>query len=92
MEEGGLMDADMALEDVWADLEEVLGDQTPERIYPEDRGWFSIKQYQERYKHSEKIIRRELDQWIEDGLLETQMQRRGNHNVRCYRAVKDRPT
>jgi len=85
------MDGDMTLEEVWADLEEVLGDQVPERVYPEDRTWFSNSQYQARYNKSDGKTRRELTQWIEDGLLETQMQRRGNHNVRCYRAVKDRP-
>ena len=89
--EGGLMDAEMALEEVWADLEEVLGNRMPERIYPEDRSWFTMSQYRKRYKHSEETIRRQLDGWIADGLLETQIQRRGRHNVRCYRAVKGQP-
>ena len=88
--EGGVMDADMTLEEVWADLEEVLGDMMPERIYPEDRSWFTMGQYRERYKHSEETIRRYLDQWIARAMIETQLQRRGRHNVRCYRAVKDR--
>ena len=86
--EGGLMDADMALEDVWADLEAVLGDRMPEQIYPEDHRWFTMDQYREHYKRSEEVIRRWLDEWIADGVLETQLQRRGRHNVRCYRAVK----
>ena len=86
--ESGLMDADIALEDVWADLEETLGDKMPERIYSEDHGWFTMSQYRKRYKHSEETIRRQLDQWIADGLLETQIQRRGRHNVRCYKAAK----
>ena len=92
MEEGGLMDADMALEDVWADLEAVLGDRMPERICSEDHSWFTMDQYRKRYKHSEETIRRHLDQWIDAGLLETQLQRRGRHNVRCYRAVKSQET
>ena len=86
--EGGLMDADMALEDVWVDLEEVLGDKMPEQIHPEDCSWFTMGQYRERYKRSEELIRHQLDQWIADGILETQIQRRGRHNVRCYRAAK----
>ena len=90
--EGGLMDAEMALEDVWADLEEVLGDRMPERICSEDRSWFSMDQYRSKYNRSEETTRHQLDQWIDDGLLETQLQRRGKHNVRCYRAVKDQPT
>ena len=85
------MDADMALEDVWADLEEVLGDRMPDRVYPEDRTWFTLQQYQARYGHSYQGSRDWLDEQVEDGLLERQAQRRGNHNVRCYRAVKDRP-
>ena len=89
--ESGLMDADIALEDVWADLEETLGDKMPERIYSEDHGWFSFAQYRERYNRSDKIVRRQLDQWIDDGLLDTQIQRRGRHNIRCYRAVKGQP-
>ena len=84
----GLMDADMSLEEVWADLEEVLGDKMPELVHPEDLAWFSMAQYRSKYNRSEETTRHQLDQWIADGLLETQLQRRGKHNVRCYRAVK----
>jgi len=90
--ESGLMDTpDMCLEEVWADLAAALGDSLPEPVYAEDRSWFSMGQYRERYKQSEKMSRRQLDQWVDDGMLETQIQRRHRHNVKCYRAVKDRP-
>ena len=82
------MDADMSLEEVWADLEEVLGDRMPEPIYPEDHSWFSLAQYREQYQRSDETARHHLSRWVKDGILETQTQRRGRHNIRCYRAVK----
>lgn len=89
--ESGLMDADMPLEEVWADLKEVLRDRLPEPIFPEDQGWFSMAQYRKRYKQGEKSVRRDLARWVDDGTLEVQIQRRHGYNVKCYRAVKDRP-
>jgi len=84
-------DADISLEQVWADLEELLGDSMPEQVFPEDQSWFSIRQYRERYKASDKTIRAQLRQWVDDGILEQQLQRRHGHNIMCYRPVKDRP-
>lgn len=88
--ESGLMDADMPLEEVWADLEEMLGDRMPEQIFAEDQSWFSMAQYKNRYKQSDRTIRHQLAQWVDDGVLETQLQKRHRHNVRCYRAAKAR--
>ena len=84
-------DADISLEQVWADLEELLGDSIPEQVFPEDQSWFSIRQYRERYKASDKTIRAQLRQWVNDGILEQQLQRRHGHNIMCYKAVKDQP-
>jgi len=79
---------DISLEQVWVDFEDAIGDRMPEPIHPDDRSWFTLDEFIERYKISRLNSKKFLDQQIEDGLLEAQIQRRGNHNVKCYRPIQ----
>ena len=80
---------EVSLEEIWASLEEAVGDDIPEPIFPDDRSWFSIKQFQERYGMSRQPAADKLAEWVDRGILVTQTQRRGSHNVRCYRPPKE---
>lgn len=85
------MEAELELTsaELWADFEAAMGDALPEHVHPEDMSWFCLSDYTQRYGRSEGKGRADLEAAVEAGKLDKQLQRRGTHNVICYRPRKD---
>lgn len=79
---------ELTREQLWADFEAAMGDALPERVYPEDTTWFCLAGYIRRYGRSEALGRADLESAVKAGKLDKQLQRRGTHNVICYRPRK----
>jgi len=78
---------DVSLEDAWEDLEKVLGDRLPSPVHPENRAWFAAEDFKQRYGMARGNARDMLSEFVGQGLIRQQTQRRGGHNVVCYQAI-----